>query len=246
MAFDSGIISFTTKTNKVDLVDAAHINAVQTELVTIETILGVGVKGDRINLKTRLNNALDADGSILSGTSFPSPSLPSQGFYKTDVDIFYIMNAANSQWVAQGGSVGNLLFQYTGQVDQQGSNKGEVVGTTLVPSGATGNYRFLQARDSTITIWTTRWTKISGVTTVTILCRIWGRTGTSVARLSVDIGGQSGLVNGTTGQVTPEWKSFTIDVSSLVNGTTYDVTTTLVDPGTADQVYCSNIIGIGS
>jgi hypothetical protein len=100
MAYDSAVITFTTKTDKVDLVQAAHMNAVQAELVTIETILGTNVKGDRTDLKTRLNNALDADGSLLSGTSYPSPSYPSQPFYKTDVDLFYIRNAANSAWTS--------------------------------------------------------------------------------------------------------------------------------------------------
>lgn len=109
MAYDSAVVTFTTKTNKVDLVDAAHINLVQAEIVTIETILGAGVKGDRVNVKTRLNNMLDADGSILSGTVFPSPSYPSQAFYKTDVDILYIMNAANSAWGAQNIS---QIFTY--------------------------------------------------------------------------------------------------------------------------------------
>lgn len=102
MAFDSAIVSFTVKTNKVDLVDAAHINAVQAELVTIETILGTGVKGDRTNLKTRLNNALDPDGSILSGTSFPSVPLTSQQFYRTDLGILYIYTG--STWAPQSGN----------------------------------------------------------------------------------------------------------------------------------------------
>lgn len=98
MAYDSAIITYTTKTDKVDIVAAAHINAVQTELVTIETILGTNVKGDRTDLKTRLNNALDADGSILSGSSFPSPALPTQLFYRTDLDVAYFRNAANGAW----------------------------------------------------------------------------------------------------------------------------------------------------
>ena len=98
MAFDSAVISFTTKTDKVDLVQAAHMNAVQAELVTIETILGTNVKGDRENLKTRLNNVLDADGSILSGTAFPSPAYPSQLFYRTDLELLYISNSINAGW----------------------------------------------------------------------------------------------------------------------------------------------------
>ena len=95
MAYDSSIISYTTKTNKVDLVDAAHINALQTEIVTIETILGTGLKGTSASLSARLNNALDSDGSVLSGTAFPSPALTSQMFYRTDEGRVYFYNGVS-------------------------------------------------------------------------------------------------------------------------------------------------------
>lgn len=103
MAYDSGIISFTTKTNKVDLVDAAHINAVQAELVTIETILGTGVKGTASSLSARLNKALDADGTILSGSSFPSPGLTSQAFYYTVDNKLYLFNGL--AWVPPSAGI---------------------------------------------------------------------------------------------------------------------------------------------
>lgn len=102
MAYDSAVVSFTTKTNKVDLADAAHINAVQTELVIIETILGTGLKGTAASLSARLNNALDSDGTILSGASFPSPAIgTSQQFWRTDLNTLYIWNG--SQWTPQSG-----------------------------------------------------------------------------------------------------------------------------------------------
>ena len=103
MAYDSAVSSFTTKTDKVDLVQAAHMNAVQSELVTIENILGTNVKGNRADLKTRLNNALDADGSLLSGTAFPSPGLTSQMFYRTDLNKAYIYDGAS--WNELGASI---------------------------------------------------------------------------------------------------------------------------------------------
>jgi hypothetical protein len=244
MAYDSGIISFTTKTDKVDLVSAAHINAVQTEIVTIETILGTNVKGNRADLKTRLNNALDADGTILSGSSYPSPSLPSQLYYRTDLDVLYIMNAANSLWVALGGSLSNVLFQYSGCVNATGAGEGEVIGTTLVPNSVTGNYRFLQRTAGSLgTVWASKWTKISGVATITVYAQIWVRT-TGTATLKVDVGGQNNSVTGTSAQTTPEWKSMTIDVSSLTNGVTYDVTVQLNNSVTT--AFLGTLISFGS
>ncbi len=81
------VLSFTTKTNKVDLVDAAHINAVQTEIAAINN---------------RMLNAIDSDGTILSGTAFPSPAtLTSQQFWRTDLNVLYIWTG--SAWSPQSG-----------------------------------------------------------------------------------------------------------------------------------------------
>lgn len=246
MAYDSAVVSFTTKTNKVDLVDAAHINTVQTEIVRIETILGVNVKGNQADLKTRLANALDTDGSIFSGSSYPS-GLPSQLFYRTDLDLLYVRNAANSAWNQVGQSLSATLFQYMGQHEDQGSNAGEYTGTSLTPSAVTGNYRFLQMTGTTyITKNRTKWTKIAGVSTVTIHAYIWNSDGsTGQANIRVNIGSATGNVSGTVAQTTPEYKTFTIDVSGLSNGTVYDVTIDLKNISGA-RTFCSQVIALGS
>lgn len=148
-------------------------------------------------------------------------------------------------WAIAG--ISNALFQYSGQVDAQGSGAGEYSGTSLVPTTTTGNYRFLQrpASSSYATIWTSKFMKIAGISTVTVYTRIWCATAGTTADFKLDIGGVSGTVSGTNGQVNPEWKSFTVDVSSLTNNTAYDVTASLKSPGSA-ETKCSNIIGFGS
>lgn len=114
MAFDSGIITFTTKTDKVDLVAAAHINAVQAELVIIETILGVGVKGNQTNLKTRLDSAMDSDGTILSGSAFPSPAIgTSQGFWRTDLNSFNIWTGTQWKQINSSGGIPTNMQVFT-------------------------------------------------------------------------------------------------------------------------------------
>lgn len=142
----------------------------------------------------------------------------------------------------------NVLFQYNGQVDASASARGEYVGTSLNPNAPTGTYRFLLATSTSyVTIWTTRWTKLPGVSTITILVRGWVRVGTPVTwNVKVDVGGQNGNVSGTVDQTTPEWKSFTIDVSSLTNGNVYDVTASMRATDNTETLYCSNIVAIGS
>ena len=145
-------------------------------------------------------------------------------------------------------NLSNIIFQYIGNAEQQGASEGEYTGTSLNPTAATGNYRYLQTKQTSYTtVALTKWTKISGVSTVTVHCRIWCRTsGGAIASLKVDIGGANNTVDGTTNQITPEWKSFAIDVSGLVNGTDYTITIQLKNAGTGTEVFCSNYVGIGS
>lgn len=247
MAYDSSISSFTTKTDKVDIVAASHINTVQAELVTIETILGTNVKGTQSDLKTRLSKALDTDGSIVSGTSYPSPALPSQMFYKTDVELMYVRDSLNTSWTQLGQSLSNIVFCY----GLQGDNVGYYASTSLT-GAATSNYSFWAVTgvnsSSYKTIISTKLIKLSGVTTVTVWAYMWqnGGSGES-AQCKVDIGGANGSVTGTANQQTPEWKSFTINISGLTNGATYDVVIQLAMSGAGSlSPRLASIIAFGS
>ena len=247
MAFDSSVISFTTKTDKVDLVQAAHMNAVQAELVTIETILGTNVKGDRADLKTRLNNALDADGSILSGTSYPSPALPSQMFHRTDLGLVYLRNAANTTWDVLGSSLSNVIFTFAGQVDGSSTSRGKYKGTSLVIASGTFEYEYWVVKDDTfLTVIETKWVKISGVSTLTVHARIWvdSTAGASHGECQVNCGGQTGYAETTS--TTPGWVTFTIDVSSLTNGTAYTVDINLRHSSSGAFCYLGSIAAFGS
>lgn len=147
-------------------------------------------------------------------------------------------------------NTGNIVFEWHGAVEgTSGSeNEGEYVGSSFVPAAPTANYRFIYALgNNTHNIFTDKFTKVAGVSTVTVYGRIWTRAGSIQARLAANIGGQTGTVDGTVGTHTPEWKAFTVDVSSLTNNTVYDVTLTLTEAASTNtEIYCSDIIGFGS
>lgn len=93
------IETFTTKTNKVDLVDAAHMNTVQTSLVNIETALNI---------------AMQQDGSLNQGTSFPVSPTPINGqvFYRTDQKVSYIYDLPTTTWKPQSGITAYVAGNY--------------------------------------------------------------------------------------------------------------------------------------
>lgn len=62
--FPGALDSYTTKTDAVDTILAAHMNAVQAALVAIETELGTDPAGSATDLKTRLTRSLSAVGNL--------------------------------------------------------------------------------------------------------------------------------------------------------------------------------------
>lgn len=67
--------TFTTKVAKVDLYRAAHMNDVQAAIVAVETELGTDPAASETDLKTRLNAALNADGTLKTGFSVASGTI---------------------------------------------------------------------------------------------------------------------------------------------------------------------------
>lgn len=97
--YPSSLTSYTTKTNQVDDVDAAHINSIQEEVVAIQTELGTDPAGTVTDVKTRLAVCLGGSGAIRTGSSFPGTTEAAMIFIRSDEDKFYFRNAADSAWV---------------------------------------------------------------------------------------------------------------------------------------------------
>lgn len=244
MAFDSGIASFTTKTDKVDLVQAAHMNSVQSELVTIETILGTNVKGDRADVKTRLNNALDSDGSLLSGSSFPSPALASQLFYRTDLDQVHARNAANSAWNLVGQTLSDVVFEWHGFEAPSANVVGFVVGTAQ--AATTLNFAYYWAKNTTYQrLINTKYYKLPGVSTLTFYARVRTSGGAETLTLQIDAGGQTGTATHS-GNTNVTAISGTVTISSLTNNTLYNLQINMKSSSTTEVMELYDLIIRGS
>lgn len=255
MGYDSAIISYTTKTDKVDLVQAAHMNAVQNELVTIETILGTNLKGSSADLSTRLNVCLGADGAINRGTAFPSGLYQGQLFYRTDEDLLYAFDGTG--WDAAGKGVSNVIYAWRGTDGQTGASAiGFYNGTDQTPAKASNLaenhfYMYGISNSNGYNDWIAwKWTKVDGVNTLTVNAKAWFE-GTNVDNVSIRLAVNTTLTGDSANfsDSTPTWQSaFTVDVSSLVNGTTYDIVLQAhSDDSSGDWViYLSALIVEGS
>lgn len=90
--FPTALDSFTTKVDGQDDILAAHMNAVQSAIVAIETELGTLPKGSAADLKTRLAVSLNNNGTLIGAQvlassvplatkpySIPIPTVPTTG-----------------------------------------------------------------------------------------------------------------------------------------------------------------------
>ena len=109
--YPGGIWSPTIKTDKVDLVNAEHMNATQREIKAVQTELGADVAGSKTDLVTRLAVILADSGAVAQGTGFPGSPIEGQPFYRIDTDILYIYDGSawDSVGVFLGYAAGGIL-----------------------------------------------------------------------------------------------------------------------------------------
>ncbi len=150
-------------------------------------------------------------------------------------------------WITAAKILSNVIFCWNG------SDIGTISIVGLVQTADTllrdmsayePMYQYYGAYGTTYrTILASKFVKIAGISTVTIFAKLWANNvgANFEAILMVDIGGQNNFVKSVTSG-TPTWvTSANIDVSSLTNGTTYNITISLKNEGLA-SAYCSGVI----
>jgi len=92
----------------------------------------------------------------------------------------------------------------------------------------------------------TKFKKIAGINTVTFYAYVQASGATVYPNVYVDIGGQNNTVVLSSSTTTRTWITAAIDVSSLTDGTVYDVGIRLWNTNAGGNVAMYSIIGIGS
>ena len=189
-------------------------------------------------------NEFSTDGT-LGGNS--NTAVPTEQAVKTYVD-------ANSG----GNGLSNIIFSWVGHDSNGGAvdiGNGIFWGDSQQPQTANQqkNLFMMMKRSNTTSYFnmlnTFRWTKIDSVNTITVHFRAWMDTSGSGSRqIQVNIGGQTGASSAFANTSPSNQTSFTINVSSLTNGNTYDIDIQgrLTGLGFTGWLYMSAITLIGS
>lgn len=100
--------TLTDRTAKQDKVTALRWNYIQNIIEAIQAELGLDPAGTAATLAARLAISLDLDGGIAGSSSFPGSPVADQLYTKTDEDILYRRNTANTAWLQIGGGHSRL------------------------------------------------------------------------------------------------------------------------------------------
>jgi hypothetical protein len=239
-----------------------------------QTITGSKTFSGTTTFSTALANtnlAAITQASKVSGTSFyalascisGAGQLPRVNQALQDIDALLPSQTGNSgkvlttdgtdsSWGAAGTS--NVIFCWNGyDGDETGVGmvfgaKGEVTLLEDIGTQAHNNFYLGSGSVTNKVILRSKFLKVAGISTVTIQARLWNdyNSANAEAVLTVDVGGQNNTVKNTNSQ-TPGWVTASnIDVSSLTNGTTYDITISLLCEDENHNAYCSAVILIAS
>lgn len=242
-SYPGGIIQYTTKKDRIDVVDDDHINQPQAEQIAMQTYVGTNPHGDRGSIADRLNAQFDGSGFLLGSNGFPVDTTPRKMWYRNDEESFYIAKSDGSGFGAIGQNFSNVIFVWSG-IDQAFSSTGSgwgLIESTSLSAGVVKvkGYKYFTSRSTSFqNILPFRWTKIAGINTITLHSRLW--RGSSIARLQVDIGGVTGTASSS--GTAPAWVTGgALDVSGLVNGSVYNCMISLKNDTNDAPAYCSAI-----
>jgi hypothetical protein len=248
--YPTSVVTFTTKENKVDVYDAAHINDLQNEVVALQTYTGTNPHGSLSSLTERLAVMMSADGSIVNSNAFPATGLvDGQIFYRTDENILYVYNG--SSWDSQGQTLSNVIFHWGlsgGDPDQAANGAGMILNDSFTAASTEimlGYWGAAVSGTGSIRLFSGKWTRVAGVSTISIYGRIWASV--DDVHIVAAIGSATSFSSLVSTNF-PTWANFDLDVSGLGVGTTHNVIIYLRrDSGVASaMLYTDEIWGFGS
>lgn len=195
-----------------------------------------------------------------TGEDFSSATADSVFFVESTGNFGLIPIGSNGQflkvvsgspvWATLDGHTSNVIFNWSGNEVASDAAHGFYHQTSLTYdiAGGGGTMLYMAALNTTNRIMLRgQFTKISGISTITINGRLWVDTSGAgeTATLTVDVGGQSNTITAT-GTSPADATTSTIDVSGLSDGTTYDITIGLKSNSASVNAYCSSVTLIGS
>lgn len=159
MAYPASLDSFTTKTDDVTEVMAAHVNDLQTAIVAIETELGTDPAGTKTDLKTRLLQSLSTEGNL----KFAAPTTLTissgdititQNFHLVDTEA---AGASDDLDTINGGADGLVLILRQAN-DARDVTVKHAIGNIYTTSGAdyvlsSSKQALMLIYDNTLSVW---------------------------------------------------------------------------------------------
>lgn len=233
---------FADKEAKQNVVSKKDMNKVQNAIEAIEAALGLDIEGNQSTLNGRLAVMMDDNGAVQGGSSFPGTTYPNMLFKRTDQDILYQRDNADTAWSALGSSVTNLISEWHGNSNVASTNGGIITSASSLLA-TNGNYEYL-AGEGTVyrTLRTIYFQKTAGADTLRVYANHWSSSGTAYVQFNVDPGGSALTCTFSSASTSPGWSSDTIDISGLTNGNYYTIIVQIKGSASSQYGYCSQYL----
>lgn len=247
-SYPGGVISYTTKKDRIDVVDDDHVNQLQAEQIALQQYVGTNPHQDRGSLDERITAFLNPSGYLYSTAGDLTPTHPGQMWHDSDADQIKFIKPDGTR-LSIGGGLSNVIYMDDGAwLDGTNYNlsqnllKDYDISATLIPTGPTVD-RFNFWQMSVSTSWVLmrppiKWYKISGVNTLRCRLTYWGTYASAqwhMASFGISAAGTAATPSLTgTG---PSAAELTLDISALANGTMYDIDFWMRRQTTTSYVY---------
>lgn len=243
------ILTSPVYADEVDVVSASIANTCNNEIIALQTYIGTNPHGSRSTFADRVNVCIGSYGGINGSDAFPADTTPRKLFYRNDSETLYIRRSDNTAWQSIGGSVTNVVFAGSReQTINVGTSFGFISSTnTLLASLASTTYAYWATQCSAAIYFTAhpvmRFTKISGISTLIFRGNLWQQAADGdTLRVKLSVGSASGTSTAQANSQVPVETTCSVDLTPLINGTTYDMIISLQKSASLGYAYLGEFV----
>lgn len=245
-SYPSGIIAFTNKQDRIDVVDDDHINQLQSEVVALQTYSGTNPHGDRASIADRMNAMLNPSGYLISSAGVPQPTAPGFFWYDSSADQMKIIKGDGTV-KSVGGSLSNVIFSWISShangLDYPALVQANTWQGTSADTVSLHQYYYNNNVSTTFTLIfpLIAWEKVAGINTLFAVVNHWSGD-TQWSQFSMGVGSSTAVGGTHTGTGAVSGTQVTsLDVSALDIGTMYDIEFRLRRQSTSSRGYMGNV-----
>ena len=246
--YPNSILVKANVTNEVDDVDQNDHNILKGEIIALQTYVGTSPQGSRNDLTTRLTYMINGSGVVNNSTGFHTDTTPCRLHYRTDSETLYIRRADNTNWQSIGGSFSNIIYSWRGVESGAIQNTFGFGFSNGLAGGTSGDHFYMIRQGNSVGSYVPflnniPFIKISGIATLDCYVKTKSNALQDYA-VRFNAGALNKTYTVTAAQTTGTLIKLSLDVSSLNNGTYYNMQVDLSETAVTGNTYSMHLLTV--